>query len=121
MALSINLEDHYNYTLVEIEGKVDASSAQMLDRALESATFEGNRHLVLDCSHLSSISSEGLRVLMNARTQLARFHSLTLCNVSSAIASLFRLCGITRYIQIVGGVDEAEALLYEKDSGLGKL
>ncbi|AMO57481.1 STAS domain-containing protein [Endozoicomonas montiporae] len=121
MALSINLEDHYNYTLVEIEGKVDAMSAKMLDRALESATFDGNRHLVLDCSHLSSISSEGLRVLMNARTQLARFHSLTLCNVSSAVASLFKLCGITRYIPLVKGVDEAEALLYAHDAALGKI
>ena len=118
MALSINLEDHYHYTLVEIEGKVDASSAEMLDRALESATFEGNRHLVLDCSHLSSISSEGLRVLMNARNQLSRFHSLTLCNVPSAINSLLRLCGISRYIAIVKDVDEAETLLYEREAEL---
>ena len=121
MALSINLEDHYNYTLVEIEGKVDASSAEMLDRALESATFDGNRHLVLDCSHLSSISSEGLRVLMNARTQLVRFHSLTLCNVSSAVKALFRLCGITRYIQVVDNIDDAEALLYGNDIGMDRI
>lgn len=121
MALSINLEDHYNYTLLEIDGRVDATTAQMLDRAIESATFEGNRHLILDCSHLSSISSEGLRVLLNARSQLALFHTLTLCNVTSAITSLFRLSGIARYIPVANDLDEAEAMLYESDASLGRI
>ena len=119
MALSINLEDHYNYTLLEIEGQVDAVTAQMLDQAIETATFEGNRHLILDCSQLSSISSEGLRVLLNARSQLVLFHTLTLCNVTSAIASLFRLSGISRYIPVANDLDEAEAMLYESDANLG--
>ena len=114
MALSIALEDHYLYTLLEVKGKVDAGTAQLLDRALESATFDGNRHLILDCTHLSGISSEGLRILMNATTQQIRFHSLTLFNVSAAVSALLRLCGITRYVHIVASLDDAEALLIKK-------
>lgn len=121
MALSINLEDHYNYTLLEISGKVDAVSAAILDKAIESATCEGNRHLILDCSQLYSISSEGLRVLLNARNQLSMFHTLTMCNVSSTITSLFKLCGISRYIPIVSDLDEAESTLYEVGASLGHL
>lgn len=121
MALSINLEDHYNYTLVEIEGTVDATTAQMLDRAIEAATFEGNRHLVLDCSQLYSISSDGLRVLLNARNSLVMYHTLTLCNVSRSIQSLIDLSGVSRYIPVLPDLDEAEAFLYESDASVGRL
>ncbi|WP_252179000.1 STAS domain-containing protein [Endozoicomonas sp. 4G] len=121
MALSINLEDHYNYTLLEVQGKVDAITSHMLDRAIEAATFEGNRHLILDCSQLYSISSEGLRVLLNTRSTLTLLHSLTLCNVSRPIYSLLELTGITRYIPVANDLDEAESMLFESDAKLGRI
>ncbi|WP_257253626.1 MULTISPECIES: STAS domain-containing protein [unclassified Endozoicomonas] len=121
MALSINLEDHYNYTLLEVEGKVDAVTSQMLDRAIEAATFEGNRHLILDCSQLFSISSEGLRVLLNTRNTLTLLHSLTLCNVSRPIRSLLDLTGVSRYIAIANDLDEAESMLFESDAELDRI
>ncbi|MGI9273729.1 MAG: STAS domain-containing protein [Endozoicomonas sp.] len=111
MPLSINLEDHYDYTLIEVAGKVDAGTAQMLDRAIEAATWEGNRHLVLDCSQLYSISSEGLRVLLNARSRLALYHNLAMCNVASTIQSLLDLTGVTRYIRVIPELEDAESLI----------
>ncbi|WP_062268439.1 STAS domain-containing protein [Endozoicomonas arenosclerae] len=121
MALSINLEDHYNYTLLEVQGKVDSVTSQMLDRAIEAATFEGNRHLILDCSQLFSISSEGLRVLLNTRSTLTLLHSLTLCNVSRSIRALLELSGISRYISIASDLEEAESMLFESDAQLGRI
>ena len=121
MALSINLEDHYNYTLLEIDGNVDAVTSQMLDRAIESATCEGNRHLILDCSDLYSISSEGLRVLLSAYRTLNLFHTLTLCSISRPIKSLLELSGVSRYLFIAEDLDEAEAMLFESDASLGRV
>ncbi|WP_448217900.1 STAS domain-containing protein [Endozoicomonas sp. 2B-B] len=121
MALSINLEDHYNYTLLEVRGKVDAATSQMLDRAIEAATFEGNHHLILDCSQLFSISSEGLRVLLNTRNSLNRIHSITLCNVSRSIHSLLELTGISRFINIAKDLDEAESMLLESNTELDRI
>ncbi|WOG29398.1 STAS domain-containing protein [Endozoicomonas sp. 8E] len=121
MALSINLEDHYNYTLLEVRGKVDAATSQMLDRAIEAATFEGNQHLILDCSQLFSISSEGLRVLLNTRNSLTLIHSITLCNVSRSIHSLLELTGISRFINIAKDLDEAESMLFESNTDLDRI
>ena len=121
MPLSINLKDHYDYTLIEIEGKVDAATAQMLDRAIEAATWEGNRHLILDCSQLYSISSEGLRVLLNARNKLSFYHSLAMCNVASAILSLLELTGVTRYIPVIPELEDAESLVSGSDFSRGHI
>ncbi|KEQ18816.1 STAS domain-containing protein [Endozoicomonas numazuensis] len=121
MALSINLEDHYNYTLLEVQGKVDAVTSPILDHAIEAATFEGNRHLILDCSQLFSISSEGLRVLLNTRNTLTLLHSLTLCNVSRSIRALLELSGISRYVSIASDLEEAESMLFESDAQLGRI
>ena len=120
MPLSINLEDNYDYTLIELAGVVDAATAQMLDRAIEAATWDGNRHLVLDCNLLTSISSDGLRVLLNARSRLSMFHNLVLCNVTTPVKSLMKLSGVARYIPIISTRSDAETLISEIDFSKGQ-
>ncbi|WP_194842495.1 STAS domain-containing protein [Endozoicomonas sp. OPT23] len=109
MALSINMEDHYSYTLVELAGKVDSSTAELLDRTLETAIVEGHRDLILDCKQLLAINSQGLRILLRALKGYSVFYSLTLCNVSNPIRALLDLTGISRFTVIRDNLDQAAA------------
>ncbi len=111
MALAINMEDHYSYTLIELAGKVDSGTADLLDRALESAITEGHRDLILDCKKLICINSQGLRVLLRALKSYSVFYTLTLCNVSGSIRALLDLTGISRFTVIRDNLDQAAASL----------
>ncbi len=45
MALTINLEDHFNYTLLELHGEVNANTAVILQKSIDISTENGHRHL----------------------------------------------------------------------------
>ncbi len=121
MALSINLEDHFNYTLLELDGSIDAITAHTLDRAINQAIGKTNRHLILDFNLLTSISSDGLKILLSAKNRLSRFHSIALCNVSDQISSLMELSGLTRFISVNQDLHDAEILLMESDFLQGRI
>ena len=113
MALSINMEDHYSYTLMELAGKVDSATADLFEKALESAILEGHRDLILDCRLLFGISSHGLRVLIKALKSYSMFYTLTLCNVSGSVRALLDLTGISRFTVIRDNLEQAAASLPE--------
>lgn len=121
MALSINLEDHYNYTLLELDGDINANTAPILHRALNLAVEQGNCHLVLECSMLTSISSDGLKVLLVNQRKLSSFYQISMCNVAAPIVSLLEMSGMTRFITLNQDIHEAETMLMEVDYSTGKM
>lgn len=121
MALTINLEDHYNYTLLELDGEIDASTSGILKNALNKAIREGNQHLVLECSMLKSISSAGLKVLLASRRKLSGFNQITMCNVAQPIVSLLEMSGMTRFVSINIDIEDAETMLMETDYVSGRI
>ena len=121
MALSINLEDHYNYTLLELHGEISANTAPILRRALDLAIAEGNRHLVLECSLLTSISSDGLKILLSSQRKLSTFYRISMCNVEDSIAALLEMSGMTRFVAINNDIHDAETMLMEADYSTGRL
>ena len=100
MELTINLESYQNYTLMILDGDINTSSIQILENALGNATRINNSHIVIDCSLLKSISSDGLKLLLHCQVQLAGHFYLSLYNVPNSVASLMELSGITYFIQM---------------------
>ncbi|MGO0306291.1 STAS domain-containing protein [Endozoicomonas acroporae] len=100
MELTINLESYQNYTLIILDGDLNASNIHILENAVENATRIDTSHIVLDCTLLKSISSDGLQLLLHCQVQLAGHFYLSLYNVPNNVASLMELCGITYFIQM---------------------
>ncbi|USE38567.1 STAS domain-containing protein [Endozoicomonas sp. SCSIO W0465] len=100
MELTINLESYQNYTLMILDGDINCSTIHLLENALENATRIDTSHIVLDCSQLNSISSDGLKLLLHCQVQLAGHFYLSLYNVPNDVASLMELSGITYFIQM---------------------
>jgi anti-anti-sigma factor len=59
-------------TLVELEGRLDATSATAADRRLAALVAQGARQVVLDLAGVEYVSSAGLRVLLAAAKRLQR-------------------------------------------------
>lgn len=100
MELTINLESYQNCTLLMLDGDINTSTIQILENGIKNATKTDNNHIVLDCTLLKSINSDGLRLLLHCQVQLAGHYYLSLHNVSSEVASLMELSGIIHFIQM---------------------
>ncbi|MDP0562976.1 MAG: STAS domain-containing protein [Candidatus Endonucleobacter sp. (ex Gigantidas childressi)] len=116
MALTINLEEHNNYILLDIIGAIDASNAGVVDRYLEFIVSNYNKHLLIDGSQLQSTTIAGLQVFIKAKQKVPLFKMMIFCNITTGIMSLIELSGIASLIPIVPNIIDGKSILKKIDS-----
>ncbi len=100
MDLTVNLENNQGHTLLVLDGDVNAGSIQLLENALADATQLDNSHILLDCTALNSINSDGLGLLLRCQVHFTGRYYLTMQNVPDDIVELLELSGVNYFIQI---------------------
>ncbi len=81
--------------LVEVEGRVDSSTAPQLAEALEAITKAGRFKIVLDLAGVTFMSSAGLRVLINTQKNCKRYNrgEVVLADIPENIYGALDLAG----------------------------
>lgn len=88
-------------TLIEVSGRVDSMNANELGDALNSEIEGGGRHVVLDLSKVSYMSSAGLRELVAAYNKLQNVSGdLRLAQPSSRVQDVLEMSGLDTIFQI---------------------
>lgn len=96
------------------EGRVDASSAPDLEKAMMAAIAEGGEAVVLDLSRTRYMSSAGLRVvLVVARELQAREGQFAVCGLNDEVQELFEVSGFSLIVGIVADRDAAVAAVQQ--------
>ena len=97
-----------------LSGRLDAITSPILEERLKPLLDdpEGAKHLILDGSALSYVSSAGLRVFLLAQRQLAaRGGELAFAGLTSQVLDLFQLAGLKELFVIEKSVDTAASRL----------
>ncbi|MDE0960344.1 MAG: ATP-binding protein [Planctomycetota bacterium] len=117
--LNISLEQRvattdqaYSYTLVHLEGFIDAANYPKFEKALERLVESGRHQLVLDCRGVQYINSTGI-------SGIIRFHNLCkeaggsflLARVARNVGITMHLLGVTSVVQVAKDLEEAEQFL----------
>ncbi|MBK6433954.1 MAG: STAS domain-containing protein [Anaerolineae bacterium] len=82
--------------LVNINGRIDGSSAPEMEQALKALMDSGHYRLVLDIGGVTFLSSAGIRVLVSTWKTVRRFNrgDLRLANVPPRISEVLDLTGL---------------------------
>ncbi|MEU6018396.1 STAS domain-containing protein [Streptomyces sp. NPDC047515] len=106
MIVSYDVVD--GWTVVEVDGEVDAHTAPMIREAVIKLLDEGRRHFVLDLGFVAFMDSMGLGVIV-AITKRIREHegSLHIASVSSRVLRIFDLSGMRESYHIYPSAAEA--------------
>ena len=90
-----------NGTLIfALDGRLDTSTAPLLETAIISA-FEEAKKIVMDFSSLAYVSSAGLRILLNAhKTSKDKGVPMILNNVTEEIMEVFEMTGFSDLLTI---------------------
>ncbi len=92
------------------EGRIDASRAPDLEKAMLSAIAEGGEEVVLDLGRVRYMSSAGLRVvLIVARELQARKGRFAVCGLNDEVKELFEVSGFSVIVGIEPNRDAAVA------------
>ena len=89
--MHIEKQRNQNKLTLTLEGRLDTSTAPMLEAEL--STMDGVTELVLDFAKLEYISSAGLRVLLATQKVMNKQGSMVIKNVNEVIMDIFQITG----------------------------
>ena len=108
MSVQIHTSKEGNGTVVQLQGKVDATSAPSVEQALVGVIDQGEKRLVLDCAGLDFISSAGLRSLLLAVKKMkAAGGGISLAALQPNVKEVFDISGFSALFTIHGSRADA--------------
>ncbi len=90
-----------NYTLISINGDLDASSAILLDTELNSIISESEKQILIDCLRLEYIASAGVGVFLAHLDQIQEQEiQMVLFGMNDKVKNVFEILGLDVLLQI---------------------
>ncbi|OGN55234.1 MAG: anti-anti-sigma factor [Chlamydiae bacterium RIFCSPHIGHO2_12_FULL_44_59] len=115
VGLRIELEEVEQRVILRIDGRIDAASAPILDRKINSLIDEQHTHLILDFTRTDYLSSAGMRVLLSAIKKLKpQKGGVVLFGASEEVLEVIRMAGFDKIFRIYSS--EKEALQHQSPS-----
>jgi len=98
--MNINMTQDGKKTTLAVSGRLDTTTAPKLQDAL-LPEFDTAKHVELEFSELTYVSSAGLRILlMGEKAAKAKGASMTLTGVSGEIMDVFEMTGFVDMLTI---------------------
>lgn len=97
--MTINKTRNGEELVVAVEGRLDTTSAPMLEKELKES-LEGVTKLTLDLGQLNYISSAGLRVLLSTNKLLLGKGSMRVINANPVVMEVFEVTGFVDILTI---------------------
>lgn len=110
--MKITPENFEKYTILTVEGRVDATTAETFYTQTAEFLEKDNKPLILDFSNLEYISSAGLRSVLKIAKNCQTKHLFFACfALQKPVADVFKFSGFNTIIKIFADKDSAIASL----------
>lgn len=97
--MTINKNIDGNKMLLQIEGRLDTTTAPDLETAVKES-IEGIEKLELDLAALEYVSSAGLRVILSAQKTMNKQGDMVIRNVNDEVMEIFEVTGFVDILTI---------------------
>lgn len=105
------------YTLVRLDGFIDAPNFLSFDQKLEELVESGVDRLVLDFRRVQYINSTGITTLIRVHSNLdGRDGCLILVQVPRSVGLTMHLLGVTTFVPFLKGLKDAESFMETKET-----
>lgn len=113
LGLKISLKEVKQKLVLQLEGRLDATSTPLLERRIDGLFEEGHRLLLLDLNLLDYLSSAGLRLLLSETKKFdAQKGALLLYSPTEEVLEVIKMAGFDRIFHLFSS--EEEALQFQK-------
>ena len=109
MPAQVNTKQYKQCDLVQVSGRIDSSTAPLLEQALKKIMQDGRYHIVVDLEETEFMSSAGLRALISALKETRRFNrgDVRLTNMPSKISKAFEFAGFLELFKVYDNTTDA--------------
>lgn len=106
--LNISSAINGNQMVIELEGRIDVTSAKQLEQECLAWIDAGNSQLVFDLSKVEYMSSAGLRIFLLIAKRLKPIDgTIRLCAMNAILRDVFEISGFSKLFSILPTVAEA--------------
>lgn len=99
--MNIERFEEHGVTILALDGRLDANTVAVVDKAFAAALADGSKNFVWDFSRLGYVSSAGLRSVLQALKQVgARGGKFAICSLSRNVLEVFDISGFKSLITI---------------------
>lgn len=108
VGLHVELEEIDRKIILRLDGRLDAATAPVLERKIDSLIAENRVYLLLDFIHVDYLSSAGMRLLLSAAKKLkAKKGALLIFSVAEDVMEIIKLAGFERILHIFESEQDA--------------
>lgn len=108
MNIAITVEKKSNYAIVNVSGRIDASTSGQLEDVLVDLLGEGEKKIILNLKDTVYISSAGLRVLVVITKQVYASGHFCLCNAGDNVLEIIEMAGFNVFMNIYKDLSTAK-------------
>ncbi|MEM7046362.1 MAG: STAS domain-containing protein [Pseudomonadota bacterium] len=106
--MDITVNQSGGITVVSVAGRLDSNTSRALQEALVPLADKDHPAIVVDCTHLSYVSSAGLRVfLMTAKPIHASGGRFALAAVAPQVRKILSMTGLDTVLDLHESVQDA--------------
>jgi anti-anti-sigma factor len=99
--MNLNEIKNDKVVIIEIEGRLDTTNYNQLEKKLLENIESNNKNLLIDCTKMDYVSSSGLRIFLMALKKITSLNGkFVLCGLQENIAEIFEISGFTSIFQI---------------------
>jgi anti-sigma B factor antagonist len=108
--MDVEIRESGDVKIVEVAGKLNTTTAPLLDDALKEILGQETTKILLDFTELAFTASSGLRVIMAAGISLQKTGGeIKLCGLNEIIKDIFDMSGLDTMFKIYELEDDALA------------
>jgi anti-sigma B factor antagonist len=103
--MNIKVVIENGFTIISLDGDLDASTAIQLDTAIKHELEQKATKIVIDCNKLNYVSSSGLGVFISYLSDFEKENIyFALLNVKEKILNTLNILGLTKLLNIIGSL-----------------
>src|SRR4051794_29640985 len=108
MALQIGVETVGPWSVMNLQGRIDAASAEEFDRSVRELIASGGSRILFNCGELRYISSVGISIFVEcAKLAAASGGYLCFAAMNPHVRNVFDIVGFVGLFHIYPSVEEA--------------
>ncbi len=107
--MEISTSNNDSYSVVKINGKIDAVTSPDMQEAVLNLIDEGKNRFIIDFNGVDYISSAGLQVLLTIARKLHGNGKLAIFNPQENVRDIIEMTGLVDFMAIYENFENAEA------------
>jgi len=109
-SLRIKIDEDDRHKKLRVEGRLDTTSAQILENSLMQLIKEGSHCLLVDFKKVDYLSSAGMRVILAATKKLKAVNGkIIFFNISEEVMEIIKMAGFELILNISSTEEDAVA------------